>query len=298
MRIRTPQEIKSLDDELNLFEEDDWNFLELEEYYGSNLEYYNDIRDDDFVKTRGFKGATALLVLVALTGLTIVFFFSRMYSTDMQDYKRILAVSGIGNSSKVARVEGESASSEDMIAISTLLNNYFGVVEQEADLSLLYDYCVGTSSFADTYYSTTSKISELYDDNDCYARSLKEFSKYCKPGKIHDIIINDDVYYCYLDFKYPKTQDIKDYINLYQYNVTKYFTSHDTTESNIMQFVLDTSSANPMQCSTSEYCIKVVKKDGVFKISNDSFMTSICTDAYTDTVTQITSKIGGRRIEQ
>ena len=55
MKIRSANEIKSLDDELNLFEETEWDFLSVVDTKDTNFEYFNDIRDSDFDKRNRFR---------------------------------------------------------------------------------------------------------------------------------------------------------------------------------------------------------------------------------------------------
>lgn len=295
MKTNTGSEIRSLDDELNLFDESEWEFMDVFDTSQQNCEYFNDIRDSDFVKKKFSFGADAIaiiaLVLTVIIGITLVLNISGVL--DNTDYKRILEMQSVVQDTQMTYVSGVEVSSEELVAISSSLNSYFSCIRSESDYAVLYDYCATTSSFADTYYATTNKVVELYDTNDCYARSLRKFASFCTPGKISKVVQKDGIYYCYLNFSYPSTTDVQEYINLYSYNMSKYFKGHEINDANIIRFLMDNLEVNPMGCHSEEYCIRLSKVDGKFVLSNDSFLTSICTDAYTDAVVQVTNTLGG-----
>lgn len=288
-----------LDEELNLFEETDWGFMDILDTQGKNYEYFNDIRDTEFDKGHFTIRATDLmsilaLVLVIILGVVVVSLYTGAFKT--QDYNNIAGMQSVMERTNVDKIEGTSVSSEELVAISELLNKYFNCLKAEDDYSALYDYCATTSTFADTYYQATERVVETYDKNDSYARALRKFASFCGAGKISDVVQKDGVYYCYVQLTYPNTADVQEYINLYSYNMTKFFGSHDLNDSNVIRFLMDTAEVNPMNCHTEDYCIRLGKVDGGFRILNDSFLTDFCANAYSDAISQVVSLLGNSSV--
>lgn len=295
MKIRSANEIKSLDDDLNLFEETDWDFLSVVDNQDTNYEYFNDIRDTDFDKRYKFKlknyavqiaGFCAVLVLCSVIAIKVTGILEK------DDYNQVASMSSVNQGAATYYESGDDASSEDLIAISGVVNDYFKVLKAESDYNSLYNYCATTSNFADTYYSVTGKVQTVYDDNDCYARMLRELAGFCSVNKVTKVVVKDDTYYCYASVNMPTSNDVYEYAYLYQYNFTKKFANTAPTESGIVQYLLDTTNENPISCSSQEICIKFVKKGDSFKVVDDSFITSTCSDAYTSLVNQISRILG------
>ena len=73
----------------------------------------------------------------------------------------------------------------------------------------------------------------------------------------------------------------------------KHFKSNDTSEEEIVRYMIESLDATAVPKSSQELCIKYVKNsNGEFKIVDDSIITSSCIDAYTECITQITNVIG------
>lgn len=295
MKIRSANEIKSLDDELNLFEETEWDFLSVVDTKDTNFEYFNDIRDSDFDKRNRFRikdYALQIIGLCAILAVCSIFAIRNSGIFDQDDYRQIADISSVNSGAITYYENGSDASSEDLIAISGVVNDYFKILQSKGDYNGMYNLCATTSNFADTYYSVTNKVQEVYDDNDCYARMLREFAGFCSVNKVTKVVVKDDTYYCYLSVNIPTASDVSEYAYLYQYNFTKKFANSVPTEAGIVQYLLDTTNENPISCSSTEICIKFIKKDGSFKIIDDSFATSTCSDAYTSLVNQISKMLG------
>lgn len=295
MKIRSTSEIKSLDDELNLFEETDWDFLSVVDNKDTNFEYFNDIRDSDFDKRNRFRlkdyvvqiaGLCAVLVVCSVIAIKVSGIF------DRDEYKKVAGISSVNSDTAITYESGSDVSSEDLINISGVVNDYFRILKSEGDYKGMYNLCATTSNFADTYYSVTNKVQTVYDNNDCYARMLRELAGFCSLNKVTKVVVKDDTYYCYLNVNMPTSNDVYEYAYLYQYNFTKKFNNTVPTEAGIVQYLLDTTNENPISCSSAEICIKLIKKDGSFKIVDDSFATSTCSDAYTSLVNQISKMLG------
>lgn len=294
MKIRSTNEIKTLDDELNLFEETDWDFLSVVDRHDTNFEYFNDIRDTDFDKRHKFdlKGTIIpVFSLIVLLG-TCIFMVISTGVFDKTDYNSVLNIQSINQSSDTSYVNGADVDSENFLAITGVLSRYFRCLQDKNDYNELYEVCSATSTFADTYYNSINKVEVLFDKNDCYARALREFGGFCRLSKVNRIIYKDDIYYCYANLTMPTSNDIYEYVYLYSYNFTKEFNTYLPTEAGIVKYLLELIRDNQLPCSSMEVCIKFVEKDGKFKITDDSFITSTCVDAYTSAVSQISTILG------
>lgn len=296
MKVRSAKELQDLDQEIDLFDSDSWDFIPLGSLEGQNFEYFNDIQDRDFLKrnkltvAKSFMGYSCAIFIMLFCCIWTIHYTGVLNDSD---YKNAQKIQNPWSSSHSSYVDGVEVSSEELIEISKLLNNYMRVIKMEHDYTFLYDYCLNTSTFADTYYTNTAKIVDLFDSNDCYARGLRKFGGLCNVNRINKVIEKDGIYYCYASLNIPTTNDVYEYVYLYSKNMTKYFAKNDVTESNIVRYLIETMEENTMYCSVNEYCIKMKKTSTGFKIVDDSIITSQCIDSYTSAITQITNILRG-----
>lgn len=295
MKIRSTNEIKSLDDELNLFEEQDWDFMSVVDNYDNNYEYFNDIRDTDFDKRDKSNNKERLFYVGTITCLAFICIFAVLRVTvfsDRAEYEAVANMQNITQTSNINYVEGDNAESSEIIDISGVLNTYFNCINAQSDYDPLYSSCVKTSTFADTYYTATDKVETVYDTNDCYARALRRFASFCTLNKVSKVVVKDGTYYCYASVNLPTTADINEYIYMYSYSFTKEFQNGVFTEADVVKYLLKNMEENKIPTTGTEVCIKFTKQDGVLKIADDSFLTSTCIDAYTTAVNQLVLILG------
>lgn len=302
MKIHSLNEIESLDDDLNLFEETDWDFLSVLDNRDTNFEYFNDIRDTDFTRDFKTKFKENIFPIVSLIVVlsTCIFLSVRVSGVlDNEEYNSVLSMQSVGNNtSKVDKSASSNISSDKFLKISETLNSYFKCLRNKKNYDNLYKCCSATSTFADTYYNSTNKIKVLYDKNDCYARALRIFGSFYNLSRVNNVTYKDRVYYCKADLTYPLSSDIHEYISMYSYNFTKEFSKYVPTEASIVKYFLKLTDDNQIPCSTSSVNIKLIEKDGEFKIVDDSFITSNCIDAYTSSVNYITTILGTKIIKK
>ena len=290
--------IQSLDDDLDLFNENDWNFLDVSDNF-SNVEYFNDIRDTQFDKGAGKEDLKHFMMIstyIAVLVICIMILVDRTGVLDKTDYDKVSQIQSVTDKSNTSlqRVEGNPISDEDLIEISNTINNYFTVLNTAKSYDELYNYCAMTSVFADTYKSRVSSIQTTYDVNDCYARMLRNFGSYCKSGRINEVVEKDGVYYVYINLSLPTDSDTSDFVYAYAYNFTKHFNSTNATEENILQYLLEIMKENKYNCSTYEYCLKMKKNDyGNIVLVDDSMISSACIEAYSDIIRQTQQTVGG-----
>ena len=297
MKMRTPNEIKSIDDEIDLFKEQDWNFLSVIETQDTNYEYFNDVRDTDFIKKSklaylseyamlGVFGIAIAIMSAVLVNMTGVF--------SSRDVSNLNTIATVEDSSRgLRRVSGGKAvSDEKFIELQSILNNYFKCVYAAKGYDELYDYCATTSTFADTYESTTSKIETLWDINDCKSRALRAFGKSCKINKVQQILEKDGVYYCYVKLSAPSDTDISEYIYLYSKEMIRDFNGVTSTEAGLYKSLLENIKYHPLPTSPSEYMITFVPSGDNYKIKDDTFLTSLCVNGYSEAVYKLDGIVG------
>jgi hypothetical protein len=294
LKVRSINEIKSLDDEINLFEETNWDFMAVVDNHDTNFEYFDDIRDADFDKRKAVNMRdiipiaclVAVLILCSLTSMKILGVF------DKSDYEAVVNIQSVNSVVATTYVDGVEASSEDILAISSVLNKYFNCLKGKDSYDDLYNACLETSIFADTFYSAVDKVNTLYDKNDCYARAIREFGGSCSLSRINKVYIKDNVYYCYANIVVPTTSDMLEYVYLYSYNFTKEFNKYIPTEAGVVKYLLTLMKDNQIPCTSTEVCFEFKYTNGEFKLVDDSYIADTCKDDYTSTVNQIASILG------
>ena len=295
MAIRTTINIQSLDDELNLFDEDSWSFLTTPIVNQvENYEYFADVYDAnyfgnryaDMIKTTLIYSMSVLLIVI---GLYFAFFFNDRVRQVDSDYM------GVYNKDyeKIEYVEGKEQGNDIIIETSKVLGNYFKILNSGTNYGQLSDLCLNESTFNGTYNKYVQSIKENYDINDCYARALKMLGATMRADSIDRVIEKDGIYYCYVNISAPTQQSIVEYANLYRYNMLKYFQSHDVNEENLLIFLLTNMKDNPMGVGKSEWCIKFKKaKNGALLLQDDMQITTSCVSTFTNIVNLMSSAVG------
>lgn len=298
IEVRSQQEIFSLDEELNLFDEANWDFLNVSET-AENYEYYNDIRDIDFEEEsalRIFKnelvplfilGVVAILSIVLCLGVLGVF-------KNSQNYENILGVENSDKSSTniVNYIDGDECNNSDLVLISKTLSNYCGILKAKSSYSNLNTLC-SESSFFNCYKDYTDNIKESYDINDCYARGFSQFGSFISVNKIDRVIKKDNTYYCYVYLNVPTNEDIFQYVYMHQYDIAKYFTNREINEENIVRFLLDTTEQSAISSTSVGYCIEFEKSGSDFIIKNDKIFSDDAINSFKEATTQVTNIIRG-----
>lgn len=292
-------QFSDLDEDLNLFEEDDWNFLSVDAT-AYNGEYYNDIYDRDFKTTPAYKVVLATVgvsILVAGLGFSVYsmvspYVKSQMYEKEYESTKALLTSEDAMLS--IERVAGGSqASSKEYVEVSKVVSGYFQVLSSGKNLAELNKYCEDTSIFANKYDSLVQSMEYAFDDSDCNARLLAKFGSFCSLNKINTIIEKDGVYYCYANISIPSADDMVEYVYLHQYDFTKHFTSFDLDAGSITRYFLDVVNSSAVPRKAEEFCIEL-KRDacGNLYISDDSIIYVRCASAYGSAMNTISMILG------
>lgn len=292
MRTKSRQELESLDDDLKLFAEEDWDFLNVTQE-DENYQYFNDVIDVDFSNKIGVKTLIPIGVIGVLVCFCCIWLGVSVMSKPDIDYEQFKAS---GGNQQISYVDGEEVSSDDLIDLSAVIQSYCGVLNQGSDYAQLKPYCRGTSVFADTYIAQVSSMKSAMDEHDCYARMIKKLGGYIKCNKIDRAIQKDNIIYTYVELNVPDKTSVSEWINLYKYNMTKYFTNKEATEQNIVGFLLETMESNPIPCTSQPYVLEYVETSEGYKLVDDANILSICTEAYNHSISQTSQVLGAGHI--
>ena len=292
MKIKSQAELSELDERINLFNEDDWDFFEIRELEDNNYEYFDDVRDLDFIKATKPDWVSTLVPIVGIICLlaTVVLVSCSVLGVWEKPSTNIVA-----QSTEMSRVEGNECGNEAVVECSKTLSTYFGVLQSKSGYETLSTLCQNGSVFERNYTSLCDNIEASYDIYDGKARMLKELGSSCSVGKINEVIEKDGLYYCYVTLSMPTSYDMYEYIYLYQYNLTKYFASNEVTEANVLKFLAETYQANKVPSTSAEYCLIF---DSEYKLVDDTQIYNICDSAGVSGVSQCSQMIGANRRQQ
>lgn len=295
VKVKTKQELSRLDEDLNLFSESDWSFLDVTE--GANLEYFNDVVDVDFRKRTTADYVRYTLFALAFVGL-ILFSGIYLYHIIMSRYvtpTETVVVDGNSEdaNSTVEQIEGgKEVDSATYIAVSQVLSKYMGVLKRGDYYSQLNKYCKDTSTFYKSEKLYRSHIEHSFDTNDCYARALKCFGKYFSVSKVVKVLYKDNTYYVYARINNPTEDVLTEYYHIYANHLTQYFSTHEISESSVVQYILELARTYDMPTSPEEMCFEMVKKGNSFVLKSDEGVTSQCVDAFNCATSQVIKTLG------
>lgn len=296
MKVKTKKELSELDEELNLFDESDWNFLNVQN--GSNLEYFNDIRDNDFRK-RGINDVIRYFVVTLIVCSIFLILGVWLYNITVGRY---VLTDGDANSvnDKVVALQrvkdAEKADDSDFIEISKVTSSYFNILQVGSSYDVLNNFCLTSSTFYSTEKAYREKMEYSYDTNDCYSRALRCFGKYFSLSKINEVLVKDDIYYVYASMGYPDDDVLTEYFYIYSNDMTKFFNVNSITEQNVVKYIIQLADTYGIPSSTEEVCIKMCKTDsGEFVIMDDSLVTNQCTTSYNYAISQVIKILGGTK---
>ena len=297
MKIKTRDELSELDKELNLFSEDEWDFLDTSNTADINLEYFDDFGSEDFRK-RGVidiaKTTVTSLMVCAILMASGVWLYNITVGRHILTNGDTSSVSDIYK--PLERVNGKSVSNEEYIGISKVISSYFGVLNIGSNYDLLNSFCSDSSNFYDTEKHHRSEMKFAYDINDCYARVLRCFGKYISMSKIVDIRIKNNKYYVYTSINYPDNTSLTEYFYVYSNDMTKFFNTNEITQQNIIRYIVQLADTYGLPTSSSEICIEVKRtSSNEYKITNDSIITDQITDSYNYAVSQAIKILGGSK---
>lgn len=297
MRVRAQADVQTLDDELHLFEEAEWDFMSIVDTRGNNYEYFNDIRDVDFDLRKPKVKEFLPYITIGLCIVTMMFIVTMKVTNffDDSEWRELNSIQSAMGGVGVAQVTGgREATADELIGVSNALNSYVGCVQMQSDYNGLDAMCVGKSQFAKKYYECVNSMMTIYDVHDCYARGLREFGALYRVNRINNVVFKDDIYYCYVSVEYPTIYDVSEFIHSNsQMFVKKFKGGYDLNEASISKYLLEVVASSPVPCSLSEVCIQVQESDGKFLLVDDSFMLGVAEDDYNIAVNQLLKSLDG-----
>lgn len=299
MQIKNNQKINALDESLNLFEEDKWSFFDVIDEKGENYEYFGDITDEDVSITtgklansvnRGILGAFAIACIALV--ITIVSNVNKWVAKSNISYEAVAQLATSEDKVVTKRKEGVEVPSEDVVYVSRVLNTYSSIMHSNINLDALNSCCKNEESmFYKNYATLRDKIEFSYDENDSKLRAIMLFANTYNIVRVNQVIYSDGKYYCYATVTRPTEKDIQDYVYLYNYNIIKYFTSHDIDAENVLKFLADNIADNPIPNSVEEVCFEFEKEDDVLVMTNDGLIYDTCELSYQSAINKIVKAI-------
>lgn len=286
------------DENLGLFDEDDWKFLDVPET-SKNYQYFYDVRDSEYTdEHENSKRNTLIQVAVIVFGgiiliYAIVSFYSSVFLRGASTNADVVNATSEVEETRLVYVDGNQVDNEGWVGISEVFNGYFSATASEMSYTYLDNLCVGGSNLSSTENSYRTSAKASYDTKDCYARALREFSRYITLERVNEIVEKDGIYYCYVQLSIPDSDALYDYYMGYKYEMTKFFGTNLLDYINVTKYMLSITGNNNLPVESKEYLFKVSIIDGEYKIIDDSQVTSISTEAYNSSIYIITSILGG-----
>lgn len=283
MIVRTQTEIAKLDEELNLFDENDWNFLEVLETHETNFEYFDDSQDLDFtIGHRISHEIKIVLCAVCFLAFIIVGGFATLIWYNNNNLSNSDANNYASSDDKTTKyIDGVEADSTALIGASNTLSRYFQILKSQSNFTRLDECCVNKSDFSSTYSEYINKMSVNYDSADCYSRAMKLFIEAVEYESVDKVIIKDNVYYVYAKINAPSNTNMEEYWYNLQFNVSKHFSSNSLSETELEKYLLEIIDPDDIPVSNEIWCFEMKEmSDGTFRIISDAKLTELCETSY------------------
>lgn len=302
MKVASREDLQNLEKELDIIDESDWDFLDIS--LGNNLEYFNDVIDDNFQK-RLLKDNIKTIIFIFIFCLLFIVSGVYLYNSTVGRYiltdgdASDLSVDSIYKLERISDAKSVTNSNE-LDEITNTLDSYFNILKNKSSYDILNSFCLSGSNFASTEDLYLSRMKYSLDLNDCNARALRCFGSYYSLEKINEVLFKNDTYYVYASVNYPDNTLLTEYFYEYSSNLQKFFITYEISESNILRWLLSNQDTYSFPTSEHEICIEMCKNSyDDFILIDDSFITSQCMSAYNYSVSQVIRLLGaGKAINQ
>lgn len=287
MTIKTKYELQQLDEDLHLFEEEEWDFFS---------ESFITSRDEDFMlvpKSEYIKYGVCVATLVGAILFSGVHLYNITIGRHLLSGNAVQAVSPYNTKTKLDRVDGSSVSSEDFIEVQRLLSGYFSIVQSGNSLKLLNSMCVDNSKYYLNEQSHMNSMKSSYDEDDCYLRATKCFARYISILRVNDVIYSDGTYYAYVQMGYPDKDSLREYYYSNSSILKKYVSARSISKESIVRGITSLIEAYDLPISDEEICIEL-KKDSIsgYLIRDDTFVLDRCEEIYNNSIEYIVELLG------
>lgn len=287
----------NMDEELNIFTEDDWDFISQDtanEF--ENFEYFSDVKDINLEdNSTSHKIVTlALIAAVSLLMIMLIIVFIKSMTTTGNATSEMSSINNMTPSEvqgvTLDYVDGKDVDNKVLTKASETINSYFNTLSTGKNYESLGSQCVdGESTVSSTERAYQSAIKYSYDYNDCYARCIRGFGKQISLSRLDKVLESDGQYYCYITLSVPHYYKYGDYFGKYSSDMRQFFTQESINTIGVSKYIIRVFGFNDMPVTKSQYLIRLDKK---YKIVDDSNILDVCNSAYTTSVSQITSKLG------
>lgn len=235
------------------------------------------------------------LILVAILGVVLAL----RITGDTGSESSVVDISSYSTNTldSIERVKGTTIGSMDFISVSSLFSQYTFILGKGEGYSDLNTLCLNSSSFADYELSLRRQSAHSYDEYDCTARAFRTLGTRIYLKRVNDIILNNDVYYCYITLTIPDENSLFEYYLRYSYEILQYSNVHGVSLTSFSDYISQIMSYSDFPMVDKEYLFKVMRSstdNDVFVIYDDSQIKDLCDSIFSTSVDIISDIIGSK----
>lgn len=288
IELKTPQEITDINQDLHLFDERDWSFLDVVNQ--DNAEYFDDVMDydfaDDTVLSKRVKATIPFVIVACISVIVMSVSVTLNNITSKSTYEKVASAPSEESYVQLKRVNGVEASNSEQIACGAILTGYIGCLEK-FDTQTIKTY-ITDSTITSTYDGFRKNIEYNYDRNDCSARILKAFAEQCSLDTVNDVIRVGDKYYCYVNLKVPTKDRVVRYVHSIRYVLMKKFNNNKPTRETVIPYLVELMGKEAISDTDREYCFVIQDN----KVTDDSTLYQDLTEGYEKMLSEVGEIVG------
>lgn len=174
---------------------------------------------------------------------------------------------------------------------STMINSYFDVLSSGTNYKMLEPMTADSSIVYSTVQDNEEKMQNLYDEYYGLAQGIQKFGGLITVNRIDGVSDNK----VSLSINYVSEADITEYFNENANDLCRYFTSHEVSKENLVRELFNLMDTYQMSTSEKNIELAVEKIDGVYTIVDDSTILDLISDAYNQSLQEMTKQLSMHR---
>ena len=290
------------EEEFDLFEESDWDFLEEEQ--DDTFGFFDEIEDlgveDLEVLTPGQRVARGIgyTVVGSVMVVTIAYFSVTLIGTNHS--QAVLDNLGVSTTTdervveKVVHRDGSDVSPEEFVEASSVITQYMRVLNNRGGFSSLDNYVNDYSHLKEEEKILRSSMRHSYDSNDAYSRALLLFSSMIEVERVNKVIEGDDGnHYAYLTIKEPDSEVLKDHFTRNSSYISQHFNQNPLTNMEVSRFYINYARTNGLPKTTREIELELEKTETGYMIEDDYYFYDVSSEVYERGVSSVIEVLGG-----
>ena len=172
-----------------------------------------------------------------------------------------------------------------------MINSYFDVLSSGTNYKMLEPMTADSSIVYSTVQVNEEKMQNLYDEYYGLAQGIQKFGGLIIVNHIDGVSDNK----VSLSINYISEADIVEYFNENANDLCRYFTSHDVSKENLVRELFNLMDTYQMSTSEKDIELAVEKIDGVYTIVDDSTILDLISDAYNQSLQEMTKQLSMHR---